>query len=154
MGTRIDDQTTEKASLSTGAEVTSVGSGVDGHGTGVGDGGDWCALVDQGRTLITVGTGQPQVCRLDFQIEVEGLVVTGEGSARAGSRGSGSGRNGDRLESLSQDPEKGKSTAVLEEAPKKRSVERVEFNPPVGSSRHDPISSSDLAEFVGGVIQT
>lgn len=38
---------------------------------------------------------------------------------------------------------------VVEEVPREALVERAEFVLPVGSSRHDPISKSDLAEFMG-----
>lgn len=87
---------------------------------------------------------------MDFRSGVEALVVTGGGSVRVGSSSNCGGGGGDDDLSVSppRDPEKGKCPAV-EEMRREVPVEPAEFIPPVGTSRHDPISKSDLAEFVG-----
>lgn len=87
--------------------------------------------------------------RLDSRSGVKGLVVTGVGSAGASGSGSGSDGGDDRSGLPPRDSARGKDPTTIEETPRDRPVEQVEFVLPVGSSRHDPITSSDLAEFVG-----
>lgn len=146
LGSQIGDQTAEEVSTSSGAAVQRDGNNDWGHAAEVGDGGDRHTSVEEGRMPVTVGPEGPRVRRLDFRSSVEGLVVTGVGSIGAGSSGSGS----DVQTGLaSRDSTRGKDPAVAEEAPIVVPAKRVEFILPVRSSRQDPITSSDLAEFVG-----
>lgn len=69
--------------------------------------------------------------------------------AGAGSSGNGGG-DGDAQSGLPpRDPARGKDPAIVEETPREVLVDSAEFIPPVETSRRDPISKSDLAEFVG-----
>lgn len=129
-----------------GAGVSSGGGSHGGHAQEAGDEGDGHTPKEEGRTPVGLDTGGPRVHRLDFQSEVEGLLVTGVASARAGDSGSGS---GGRPRSPPRGSERGKDPMVEEEVPRAAHVERVKFMPPVGSSSHEPIMSSDLAKFVG-----
>ncbi|KAI8572799.1 hypothetical protein RHMOL_Rhmol01G0228600 [Rhododendron molle] len=133
-----------------GSGVSSSTGGDGGHATEGGDGGDWRAPVDQGSTLVTTGLGGPQIGRLDPRSSVEGLVIAGMGSTGASGSGSGGSSDGDgQMGQLPRDPTSGKAPMVKEEAPRAAHVELVEFIPPMGLSDHEPIMSSDLAEFVG-----
>lgn len=139
-------------SSSTGAGVSRIGGGNGGHAAEVGDGGDRRTPVEERRTLAGPETGGPRISRLDFSSGVEGLVVTGGGLGGAGGNDSGrdvGGDGNDRSETTLRDPARGKDHVIAEEVPREAPVERAEFVSPVGSSRHDPISKSDLAEFVG-----
>lgn len=87
--------------------------------------------------------------QLDSRSSVEALVVTRGGLVGAGNSGS-SGSGCDAQSGLpSRDPTRGKDHMVVEETPREALVEPAKFVPSVGTSRHDPISKSDLVEFVG-----
>lgn len=75
-------------------------------------------------------------------------MVSGVGSVGASDSGSGGGGGNDQPESSPKDPIKGKDPMVVEETVREVPVEPAKFVPPVGSSRHDPISKSDFAEYV------
>ncbi|KAI8568370.1 hypothetical protein RHMOL_Rhmol02G0193200 [Rhododendron molle] len=126
--TNIDDQLTAGVTSNIGIRV--LGSGADGGGHAVvaGSGGDWRAPAEQGRTPVVAKSGGPQISPLDPRSNVEYSVVTSLGSSGAGGSSSCGGGNG---------------------GPRAAHVEQVEFIPPVGSSDHEPIMSSNLAEFVG-----
>ncbi|KAI8559687.1 hypothetical protein RHMOL_Rhmol04G0193300 [Rhododendron molle] len=86
---------------------------------------------------------------MDYRSGVEGLVVSGRGPVGASSSGSkGDGSDEHSVLPL-RDLERGKGPAVIEETPREVPGEPAEFIPPVGTSRHDLISKSDLVEFVG-----
>ncbi|KAI8550676.1 hypothetical protein RHMOL_Rhmol06G0126300 [Rhododendron molle] len=126
------------------------GEGGDGsHAAEVGGDGNRLTLVDQGRRPMGFIIGGPQVHRLDPQSGVEGLVVTSGGLGEAGGSSSSGGVGGDRSGLPPRDSTSGKDSMVEEEIPRVAHVERVEFMPPVGTSSHEPIMSSDLADIVG-----
>lgn len=145
----IVHQTIERATTSHGAEGLRTDGGNDGHAQVVIEEVDWRTPVQVERTLVGFLTRGPQVRLLDSRSGVEGLVVTGVGSVRAGSSGSGGGVSVVRPESLRRDLTKGKDPVAVEETPIEALIEPAEFIPPAGTSRSDPISKSDLAEFVG-----
>ncbi|KAI8530463.1 hypothetical protein RHMOL_Rhmol11G0060500 [Rhododendron molle] len=147
----VDNQPMEEAPTSTGAGVSSSEGNSDGHSMKVSDGGDRRMLVAQGRMPMAVGSEGPLVHQLDSRGIVEGFIVTGGGfgEGSCGSEGSSGSGGDDRPVSPSRDLERGKGLAFVEETPREAPVEQVEFVSPVGSSRHDPITSSDLAEFIG-----
>ncbi|KAI8555036.1 hypothetical protein RHMOL_Rhmol05G0143100 [Rhododendron molle] len=122
---QIDDQMMEEAPTSTSVGVSSSEGGGDGHATEIGGDRDRRTPVKEGR--------MPGV-RLGPEAMAMAAVVV------------------DHPVSPPRDPERGKGPTIVEETPREISVERVEFKPPVGSSRHDPITSGDLAEFVGEVV--
>lgn len=146
---QIDDQPIVGASSGSSAEASSVGGGNGGHAMEVGGDGERRTPVPQGRTSVGVVTGSPRVQRLDFQSGVEGLMVTSSGLGGAGGSSNGGGSGDDQSGLPPRGSTSGKDPMVVEDVPRERPVERVEFIPPAGSSRHDPITSSDLAEFVG-----
>lgn len=145
---QIGDQTTEGSTTGVSAGASSSKGGGDGHATKGGVGRDRSTQGSQGHTPMGITTGGPQVRRLDSRSCVEGLVVTGLGSVGASGSGSGGGSGDDRSGLPLKDPASGKDPMVVEETQRAAHVERVEFIPHVGSSRHDPITSSDLAEFM------
>jgi hypothetical protein len=146
----IDDQPTAGASSSTGAVVSSSEGGGDGRAEEAGGDEQRRAPVDLGRTPVLSGAGGLRVQRLDYQSGVEAVVVTG---GRLGEVGGSSSSGGvDRTGQPSRDPASGKAPIVeeAEDTPRPDHTERVEFTPPAGvSSSREPITSSDLAEFVG-----
>lgn len=148
-GPQIDDQTEVGASSGPGAEVPSIVGGNGGHATGAKSSGkgDRREPETQERTPVVVAPGDPQVRRLDPRSGVKALVVTHSGSAGAG--GSGAGDGDDQSNGLPRGSESGKAPMVTEDVPREAHTERVEFVPPVGSSGHEPIMSSDLADYVG-----
>lgn len=147
-GTSIDDQTVGGGSSSTGARVSSSDSGNGGHVMETGDSGHRRAPMEAGRTPVDLGSVGPRVDRLDYRSSIEGLVVTGGGLGGVGGSSS-SGGGGNQSRQPPRDPASGKDPMVEDEPQRKAHVERVEFVPPVRSSGHKPIMSSDLAEFVG-----
>lgn len=153
-GPKIDDQTIEGALASIGADIQSTAGGDQVHVEEVGGDSDRHTPVLAGRTLVPVGrkpvgvlTRDPRVHQLDPRSRIAGSVVTDDGlGGPGGSSGdSGEGRSGDP----SRDPARGKDPVIVEDVLRERPAERVEFVPLTGSSRHDPITSSDLPEFVG-----
>lgn len=75
---------------------------------------------------------------------VEGDEIIGGSSGGVGGRGA-SGAGARLSEALPRDSAKGKG--VVEEATEV-SIERAEFQPAVGSSRHQPVSKGDFVELV------
>lgn len=152
-GPQIGNQTVEGASVSADAEASSIGDGNGSHAVEVGDGGDRRTSVGQGRALAMVGPEGPWVRHLDFRSGVEALVVIGESSTGASGSGSGSGSGGDggdvQTGPSQRDPTREKGVVTVEESSREASVERPEFVLAAGSSRHEPISKSDFAEFMG-----
>lgn len=148
-GPQIGNQTVEGASVSADAEASSIGDGNGSHAVEVGDGGDRRTSVGQGRALAMVGPEGPWVRHLDFRSGVEALVVIGESST--GASGSGSGGDGGDVQTgpSQRDPTREKGVVTVEESSREASVERPEFVLAAGSSRHEPISKSDFAEFMG-----
>lgn len=145
----IVNQAVERGTSGINAGVSSGGDGHGGHAQEAGGEGDGRTLEEEGRTLVGLDIGGPRVHRLDFQSGVGGLVVSGVGSAGAGGSSSG-GVDGEGRPGLPpRDSERGKDPVVEEEVLRAVHTERVEFIPPEGSSGHEPIMSSDLAEFVG-----
>ncbi|XP_058192015.1 uncharacterized protein LOC131309383 [Rhododendron vialii] len=152
---QIDDQTTVRVSPSAGAGSTGGGGGSGGHAVEAGSGEGRRAPGSEGRTPSATGSVGPRVRRLDARGGVEGVVITGLGSAGAGSAGGGGsgdvgddGGDGGRPGTPTRDPARGKAPVVEEGAPGEVPVEEVAFRPAVGSSVHVPITRGDFAEFV------
>ncbi|XP_058200612.1 uncharacterized protein LOC131315520 [Rhododendron vialii] len=148
-GPRIDDQSVGDAPVVIGAGISVSDRGGDGHAAGV-TGGEEGRRTPGGMrctpgSVVIVG---PQVRRLDPSSGLEGVVITGLGSAEAGGSGRGSGDDGDRPETPVRDPARGKGPVVKEGASGAVPMEEVEFRPAVGSSVHVPITRGDFAEFV------
>ncbi|XP_058223022.1 uncharacterized protein LOC131332742 [Rhododendron vialii] len=129
---RIDDQATAEPSSSVSVAVAGSGGDSGGHAAAVAGG-------DEGRTpggiwrtpgsVVIVG---PQVRRLDPSSGVEGVVITGLGSAGAGGIGRGSGDDGGRPGTPPRDLARGKGPVVEEGVSGEAPVEGVEFRPDVG----------------------
>ncbi|KAI8530307.1 hypothetical protein RHMOL_Rhmol11G0046600 [Rhododendron molle] len=149
LGFRVDNETTDRASAIAGAGVSSNDDGNGNHATGVGNDGDRRTPIPEGRTPVMAGPEDPRVRHLDFRSTVESFVVSGMGSARASS--SGSGDDGGDVQSRSplRDPARGKDPVDVEEASGEVPMERPEFILAVGSSGHDPITKREFMEFVG-----
>ncbi|XP_058216084.1 uncharacterized protein LOC131327103 [Rhododendron vialii] len=145
---RIDDQATAEPSSSVSAVVAGSGGDSGGHAAAVTGGDEGRTPGGIRRTPGSVVIVCPRVRRLDARSGIEGLVVTGLGSA--GVRGDGRGGDGGRPEAPVKDPARGKGPMVEEGVSGGAPVEGVEFRPDVGSSAHVPISRGFCRVRVGG----
>ncbi|KAI8559672.1 hypothetical protein RHMOL_Rhmol04G0191800 [Rhododendron molle] len=135
---RIDDQPIVGASSSVSAKIQDSRFKV--------------APIPVGRTPVVQTTVGPWVGQLDYWTGVEALVVIGVGSAGANGSGSSDGGSDDRSRLLPRVSDSGKDPMVVDEPLRQAHIERVEFTPPVGSSSHVLVMSSDLTEFVGDAL--
>lgn len=136
MGSRIDDQTTEKASSTTGVH----GSGNEqGCGTEVGVDSDW-------RVPVGSEAMGPQIPPLDPSLAVEGTVITGRGFG-GGSGSDSGGRDVTRDRPPPRDSDRGNGLATEADTSGEVPSEQVEFRQVADSSGHRPITRGDFAEF-------